>query len=522
MDLPPNLTEYFFDIACNKFPVIQKTILNNGDNCLEEYTRNLKPVKSSYQNKADFFDRVYQHLYPLFGKETATKAVKGLESNPIVLTTNHHGVDYCVSSVNGNLIFSLPALSTEVISSIPILSFGNIPLNNITYPRGILLYQENSNDWGAIPQKIPVFPDRLKKSMVSTTPPFDIKMIQSAESRIHQMITKKQLNPNVGEIIYQILREDYCQDEILIQPSYANQSVLLNNRIWKRMFSPSVHVPELIYIEIEKITATLLENDLSNPDSLAWNILFDSEIREHVLNHLDRVDGCWHIHNLYGRISRDKPRFFNQPSGTIFFWGIDPVGRRIPFYLKSDSVPLLLVGTDDTGKFWEIEYSPQSIVYHLRNKFLLPSVFTCFLVNAFARGLSCVGGYFQYEYLPKMQTAVVSALSHTGYPSIADQIAKIPTQYYLCGMIGVMRGINQRFLLPAGPIEIIENGGLTFQHIDQLLSITIKDAHVAGLFDTIPDAVPNCRSKKFITPTHWKQLLAEESFRLLKNNIVIL
>ena len=204
--------------------------------------------------------------------------------------------------------------------------------------------------------------------------------------------------------------------------------------------------------------------------------------------------------------------------GTVFFWGMNDSGKRIPLDLEADaSNHERLRGVDDRGNAWQMPFTPDSIIQGLHEKKLLPSLFTCFLVVSFARGLSCVGGYFQCEYLPAMQRGVVKALQKiAGYEDLARRVAQVPTDVYLSGMLAVMTRIKTGCLAPAGPAEIIAGGGLTRNDIEQMLALTVGDAHLAALFETVPDMA--CAG---LNPHDWKKQLAADCALLLEGKVVV-
>jgi len=138
-------------------------------------------------------------------------------------------------------------------------------------------------------------------------------------------------------------------------------------------------------------------------------------------------------------------------------------------------------------------------------------------VLSFARGITCVGGYYQCEYLPLMQEGLIKALKNTfGYHDVASFVASVTTDTYLSGMQAVMIRVKEDALVPAGPVEIIAGGGLTDKDINKILSLSVKDAHLASLFETIPDFVP-----WVIKSPSWKEQLALDCFRILERRVVI-
>ncbi len=517
-------TEQLLDIVCKKLPVVKRIINQYGDLSLAEYVQTLVPnVETPYQQRDDLLDVVYRYIAPLLGETIAQQTVRDLDAYPVILTANHHGVEYYSQTFQARLIFSLNALAdTTPISTIPIFSFGNVPLNNATYPRGILLYRFNSNNLEAMPKKLPIFPDRFKRQMVSVVPPFDQIMISRAEVRLDKMMHDRHISSTLAASLHTILREDYCHASVAGLRNYSQQSVVVNNRIWKRLFSKIKMVPELIYLELEKIAGALLRFDLSNSDSLAYQIMFNTAIREHLLSELDGCRACWERQKLVQRFRMDSLNTVQRKKlegcGTIFFWGVDHRMRRIPLSLETNvSGNTMLRGIDDHGNLWEIPYTAQTILHELQENKLLPSLFTCFLVLSFARGCICIGSYFQCEYLPLMQQGIVNVLHNmSGYHDITRFVAQVSTDRYLGGMLAIMTQPEHDRLIPAGPLEIIASEGITGNDIERMLSLTVRDAHLADMFDTALDAIP----AKLRKPG-WKTELATDCYQLLKGKIVI-
>jgi hypothetical protein len=145
-------------------------------------------------------------------------------------------------------------------------------------------------------------------------------------------------------------------------------------------------------------------------------------------------------------------------------------------------------------------------------------LFTCYATLSFARGIVCVGGYYQSEYLPVMQAMVVKVLKKTAHmEEVAVQIENVNTTQYLSGMQMVMTGGEDQGLIPAGPVEMIAGGGLDVQNIAQLKQLTIEQAHLASLFETLPDVVPyEARTNG------WKQDLSKLSLQLLREKVVVI
>ena len=510
--------------ACEKFPVVARTIDEFGDSSLSDYIQNLTMGGgTAYQPLDDLLEVVHQYASPLLGAAVATRVVHDLAAYPVVLTANHHGVDYFAQSIQGSLIFALNRIvGATPATTVPVFACGGVPLDNLTYPLGLLLYRVNYAELGAMPKKLPVFSNRFRREMVSAAAPFNPMMVQSAKKRFDKMVSEKIICPTLSQAVHEIFKENYCAPSIVDLPDYSQQSVVLNNTIWKRLFPQQPSASDIVYLEMEKIVSALLEKDLVNYESLAWRVMFDPALRERILDALDGAKACWERKKLVQRLRRNllnsQPHKAVSGCGTIFFWGINNSGRRIPLYLE----PAVLNGgkfrgVDDRGDTFEMAYTPQAIIEGLHAKKLLPSLFTCFLVVSFARGLACAGGYFQGEYLPAMQRGVVRALEESGdYHQVGHLVSQVPTGDYISGMLALMTRIEEDCLIPAGPVEIIAGGGITSNDIEQMRSLTVRDAHLAALFETVPDIVP-----AGLNAPDWKRKLAGDCSRLLEDKVVV-
>ncbi len=288
--------------------------------------------------------------------------------------------------------------------------------------------------------------------------------------------------------------------------SGAGKSTLLNNSLLNAAVKNSLLMDESIKVqsskEIEKV--------------------FVYVTMENTIEELDGKKACWQTQKLLKRLQLDP---LNKSEiratggcGTMLFWGLDDRGSKVPLYLDAASKNRRrLIGIDDRGNGLEWSYSPESIRNGLNQGKLLPSIFTSFIVVSLARGLVCAGGYFQCEYLPAMQRGIVNALKKTGgYDDIARFVSNVNTDVYLSAMTAVMTRIGSGSLIPAGPVEILAGGGLGLDDIERIRSLTVKDAHLSAMFETLPD-LPFLQEQ---TPD-WKTKLAADTAGLLNDRVVI-
>ena len=516
--------DQYLGIACQNSPVVQKTIESYGDISLADFLTKLNSdAGASFQSRDDLIDIIYRYTAPLLGNSVALKAAKNFEASPVVLTANHQGVDYFAQSVQGSLLFALSKKNGNgSASTVPVFSTGSVPLNNLTYPRGLLLYDAAGIELKAFPKKLPVFSDSQKRTMVSSSAPLSKEMVNRAKTRVDKMAGDNTITSERAESLQTLFDEDYSSPEVMDLSSYSQQSVILNHRIWNKLFADSVQIPKMVNLEIEEITRKLLVSDLSNPASLAWCVMFDPLLREEVIKALDDAKACWSLESLKKSVYKKQIESGSTESfnggGTIFFWGINAAGRRIPLYLETKGqTNSVFIGIDDSGAFSEMPFSPESIIEGLNTRRLLPSLFTCFLVLSFARGVTCAGGYYQANYLPVMQAGLIHALNTSRtYHDVANHVGAVTTNTYLSGMQVVMTRLKEDALIPAGPIEIIAGGGLIEDDIQKILKLTVREAHLASLFETLPDV-----ARWEITDENWQKILAEDCAKMIGEKVVI-
>lgn len=503
-------------------PVLQDTLARYGNRPLADYLDTLQvSAGSTYQPRQDFLDIYHQEVASLLGDAYGLKASEEIDACPMVLTANHLGVDFFSQSVQSSLLFYLlKRQRTQSPAVIPVLACGSIPLNNVTYPRGVLIYKLLNESYDNIPKKLPVFSDKAKRTLVNVAPAFDVSMVKRALNRVDKLVAQKMIGTQLAETLQQIFINDYEAPEVLSLSSYSKQSLFVNNRIWQRLFASDTAPSNIVTLDLENIVSQLLIKDLSNPESLVWAMLDDTPLRKRVIERLNGRRACWNITELQERLTKNQTKETKKKPptscGTTFFWGINERSQRIPLLLtKNKYDQWVLRGTDERGYNIELTFNPETIISKLKKGQLLPSIFISYTVLAFARGLTCLGGYYQAEYLPMMQAELVAAMRETGSGNEAAALVEnVATGCYLSGMQTVMTE-DKDGLVPAGPIEIIAGGGLTDTDLDTILALSVREAHLASLFETIDDIAPRTDKKKEL-----KQALAQNS-HLFRDKLVV-
>lgn len=506
-----SLCDYWLRSVRERSPVMDKTLEDYAETSVTDYlNRVFRFSEQSYQPRSDLGEVLHDYIEPLLGPELAEQTAVDITKDPVVLTANHHGVDYFAQSVQGSLLFSLGKKQHAGVRTAPVFACGNIPLDNLTFPRGALIYQADTASPG--PKKLAVFPNKVRRQPVSLVSGVDQKKVNEVIRRISK--TKKVGCHHDGSLaaLLEILADDYAADTSCKQIRYSDQSVIINHRVWQRLFADEQLMPDLITLELEEVARRLLLKDLTDSDSLIYQLLFSSAVREKLIPLLDGVTGCWNISKMRNRMAQDDSDTVlkTEGTGTFAFWGIDDANRRVPLFPEQQSESLILNGISDSGQSQVFSFAPDELIKALENRRLLPSLFSCFTVIALARGVSCLGGYYQAEYLPAIQAGVIEALQpefeQTGMKHI---IGASYTEGYLSGMQLIMTGREQS-VYPAGPLEIISGGALSENDLNKMGNVSVGNAHLASLLETISDVVP----ASDLTAEGVRMLLREQYSRL--------
>ena len=468
-------------------PVLKEVLNNFGHMTLGEYSalfKNSSDVpQKSIQSKADFIQICSDYTQRLVGNETAVKIRKRLTNLNDILTANHHGPTFCNIQIQGEIVYALSERSDDIM---PVFAFGDIPLNNVTYPRGIMLSSK---------EKLPLFSDSRKNSLVSFVEAYTPESVAKALKKADGLLSLGKMSKCEHETVCKILNNIYLDERALACPSYSEQSIIINAKLWNLIFKcqQERYMPDKACFEMEKIVTELLKSDLYNEKSLACNMFFDDSLRGNVLIELDKKFGCWDIKKLEILAACDKDRLLYNSrdgcqkrrdllagSGTIFFWGIDSKKRRIPLYLHSIRGKLCLCGIGDSGEKIEIEFTRSAVLTALNDELILPSLFTCFSAVSFARGYECYGGFMQTDYLTKMRNGLADALIKSNFTDWSESVSLIKTENFCTGLQFILQKLNNK-MYPAGVIEIISNGGLSKCDIDFIKNTPLEYADYLGM-----------------------------------------
>lgn len=455
-----------------KRPVLTRLLERHGGQTLGEYRDGFgaQEVDDSISPREDFYQVSQDYARRLLGVEAGRDLRKRLVQSSSILTANHHGPDYLPLTVQGNVFFGVNEPSV-----VPVYAFGDVPLNNLTWGRGILVSRG---------EKVNIFPGSVQSSLVSVAAPFSRDMVEKAIKAARTST----LPERERDVVINLLQDDYLADAVLGCESYSDQAVLLNARLWKKMFADGVSSSTLTYLEMEKVVGKLLEIDFRDENSFMSQLLFNEEVRKSVMEALDGATGCWNGDRLSKmadpRMNHEERMSLLPGSGSAFFYGIDAKGRRVPFSLSMDGSDWVLSGVDNSQNVHTLPLNRDAILGALEGGRVIPTLFTSFAATAFARGLSCYGGFMQADYLTVMREGLAGAFDSVGHTSWAEKLRRVPTENYATGMQYVVRRDPAGEVRAAGTIDLISAGGLTQDQVARIRDgITVSDANTLGLPD---------------------------------------
>ncbi len=173
-------------------------------------------------------------------------------------------------------------------------------------------------------------------------------------------------------------------------PSAAEAIKKANQVLWHRRFSSQVKLLQLDDFDIADLIADHLEEAGS---WMSAHFIGDGAVADRLLSTIDRLNaGPW-----AGWIRRT----------TDLFWRVEK-DRVVPLRFQ-DSV----LRTSGSSNF-ELKFSPNDLAAALRQRAILPSLFTAFLVTSILPGVRVLGGCRQTVYFPLMRYLVSIGIERSG------------------------------------------------------------------------------------------------------------
>ncbi|MCG8572351.1 MAG: hypothetical protein MJB14_19645 [Spirochaetes bacterium] len=375
-----------------------------------------------------------------------------LKNYPLISVADHHGLLNYKLLYNSNILF-YHIIRKLNLPYIVVLATGDIPLKNISFPRGFYFKNQKFNFFNKKESTIPV---HLINSVVNTG---SNKTIDDIVLNFKSLNITSEEKKFLDHLFYEGLNFDKSSENY---GQFSDQLSYLNFKIWKYYFSKNLRdsIPDIIYIQSNQIVKNIFKEEISKDNSLIAKILFDSSVRNLVLKNFQGIQSCWSKH-----------------SGTHFFWGISAKKNIFPLYCSDDNT---LVGKDLT-----LSLNKEDIIESLDENKIRLSNFFHYLMTTFIGGYCVLGGFNQLEYLPQMQTAHIKTLKKLGMSDLADQFASRITDGFICGMLPFQfdSGIDLiwHYNSTNGKFNGNLDRGITQEQLDEILAMPMKTLIETGV-----------------------------------------
>lgn len=392
-DDPPSALSQLHSLGeavLSKRPVLREIIEKHGNKKLVEYARlytdvNLNPPIQKRQDElmSVFTDEVAKR----FGPAVATAAARQLTEHYFISTTDHHGPIVNQSFCNANLLTtaSYAEHNDPNLKYVIVFPCSNVSFSNITFPRGLIF---NSVVDGKVQlQRLSLLPSNAHNALVYNFRPYTKDEVVKVQRVITDKQKQKFISASTAEKLHQLMDSVFADPEVFEQPSYSEQIIQANARLWRGYFASSQTQPsELLYLEQETITAELLRRYHLFSDTIIHQMLFNADYIPMLEHYFSGIMGAFDTKTHYG---------------TFFFWGISPDKHyRTQLWKQGNQ----LVSPDGS---MVIPFTPDAIAQALADKQIIPSLLLVFSVLCFYYGLKCLGGFNQVNYLTAMKNAYI-------------------------------------------------------------------------------------------------------------------
>jgi hypothetical protein len=409
-------------------------------------------------------------------------SLEGLEDQllqyPIISYADHHGL------LNYKLLYNSNILYAEIIKSLKqpfVVTFasGSVPMVNKSHPRGFYFKKQKFNFFGEKQSKLPVylFKGKLKaerkRGVDSFLISYDKDSLTADERKFLEFLFFDCL-----EIERAARNYEYFSDQL----------TFLTYKLWKYYFDRSIResVPDIIYLQSNRIVLDRLVDEIKKEDSLVSMIIFDPKVRRIFLNNFNGVAACW-----------------GENMGSQLFWGV--IERR----KKTRLISLKIDESSNTlkGENFELEIEREAIIEAIKTNKILQTSFFDLLLVTFLEGYLTLGGFNQLDYLPQMQEAHVislidymiafkeaqiKSLKEIGMTGLVDRFSSYVTDGLVCGLfpfhydsaIDLIWEHNST----DGKFNGTMDGGLTRADLDKMLDMKVKDM-IASAVETMMENV---------------------------------
>ena len=377
--------------AINKlFPYFEGYFQKFGNLSLLEIQRHFKSFR---QNPSDAFVNIcIKEAARLYGKTNALLLKKALYMGNACYFANHGGFEN-----HPQLIAStLSACSYEALEGgqiHPVFACTTIGSYSPTVPSGML-----SGRLGANFKRIrcQFYSNKFRDTLLKNLPPLK--------------------SQNIDKAILQAKNKGFFKTEIAafeaLKPllyAYKNHNIidigaLFNTAAYSAFISDGI-ANRTLFLDIDKIAAELLIEDLYADNSFISIIINHHEALKKILNALSGVSGCWSSSLLFNNEIDPK-----TCTGSVLFYELNSKGRKLPLKIIEKNKEFFLCGQNESFRL-----EAEVLCQKLKSQEIIPCIYTLQANLAFTHNLSLTGGIFMRTYFEKMITKSVEILKNYGY-----------------------------------------------------------------------------------------------------------
>ncbi len=384
----------------SKRPGMEKKYRYSGT--FKEYASDILKSLTPAENSKRFIGRVVREVKRILPDTEGESLGRQLERYPVISYADHHGLLHYSLLYNSNILYYL-MLNNLSLPSIVVFASGNVPLVNISYPRGFTFSNERFNFFSERKSKVPVylFDEIIRADRNAGLGSFILNF-----NRVGLDGQKKRF---LEHLFFDCLEIEKVGKNF---ETFSDQVTYLNSKLWKYFFDEAIRddVPGILYLQSNIIIKDLLIEEIEKSDSLISTILFNRDVRKIFIENFRNISCCW-----------------GENFGSQLFWGISEKKKTVP--LKVDNRNDFL-----SGDGFSLKLTKGEIIDALIGKTILPTVMLDFLVISFVNGFAALGGFNQVEYLPKMQSALIKSVRESGIIADTNRFQKVITDGLVCGM----------------------------------------------------------------------------------------
>lgn len=436
----------YSEIILDRRPLLRSILNQYGNTSIFEATNLLldKGKRNSKLYNPDFI-KLVKLTFPNLDEDYLAKLDRCLQRNPLVSTADHQCPINHPVYINSNIQLSLYtksfSLNKEPYIIPPILSFSSLPLNNTAYIRGLLMASPEGE------KRFAFFGSAMRHNALPTVKSlyFDKRTIDLWMKTNSSHFTNFELH-----FISSFLNQMSMDTQINESKNYSEQISILNKWLWKNFF-PKYRME---FLPIDLLSESFFEHFLvKNPKLPLYKFLFTLSTTK-ILELFDGIYGCWNI---------------KTGEGTFFFWGIDENNRLISLNLKNNQ----LISNKET--FTPINWNPTSIISAWKDKKIIPSLLTNYLIIAGHYGLFCSGAFNQIGYLEPMMKQYSLGLKTLGLLSESERIGQMVFDG-IHSFLYFLFGVTKEKAIPLCGLNMIQEKNKINQIEKILNEITVNDA----------------------------------------------